>query len=66
MNSARMGSKPQEQTDPGDFVLARARAMVREHPSIPRPVDTVEIALAMYRGKLLPLVPLVGVGTHSS
>jgi hypothetical protein len=58
-----MGSKPQEQTDPGDFVLARARAMVRGHPSIPRPVDTVGLALAMYRGKLLPLVLLVGVGT---
>jgi hypothetical protein len=58
-----MGSKRQEQTDPGDFVLARVRATVREHPSTPRPVDTVGLALEMYRGKMLQVVQLVGVGT---
>ena len=58
-----MANPPQEQIDAVDAVVSEVRTTVRKHPSPPRPVDTVRLALATYRGKVFKILLLLSVIT---
>jgi hypothetical protein len=58
-----MAERAQEQIDAVDAVVSEIRATLRRHPSPPRPVGTVRLALSMYRGKVFKMTLLLSVIT---
>src|ERR687883_139178 len=51
-----MASRTRDQIDSEGAVLRSVRATVERHPSPPRPVDRVEVALSLYRGKAVKVL----------
>jgi hypothetical protein len=58
-----MAKRTQEQIDAVDAVVSEVRRTLRKHPSPPRPVDTVRLALATYRGKVFKMLAMLSVIT---